>query len=101
MKKVEIDDFSRIRRLSDLTVSPDGKKAALTVNVGNMEKNRYENSIWLYEDGSMRRLTGGIDGKKPLWLDDETILFPSDRGGEAEKGQKLTVYNLFGSTAGA
>lgn len=93
MKKVEIDDFSRIRRLSDLTVSPDGKKAALTVNVGNMEKNRYENSIWLYEDGAMRRLTGGIDGKKPLWLDDETILFPSDRGGEAEKGQKLTVYN--------
>ena len=48
MKKVAIDDFALIRRLSDLTVSPDGTKAALTVNVGNMEKNRYENSIWLY-----------------------------------------------------
>ena len=93
MKKVAIDDFALIRRLSDLTVSPDGTKAALTVNVGNMEKNRYENSIWLYEEGRMRRLTGGIDGKKPLWLDDENILFPSDRAGEAEKGQKLTVYN--------
>ena len=93
MKKVAIDDFAAIKRLSDLTASPDGTRAALTVNAGNLEKNCYENSIWLYEDGRMRRLTGGTDGKKPLWLDDETILFPSDRAGEVEKGEKRTVYN--------
>ena len=93
MKKVAIDDFARIRRLSDLTASPDGTRAAVTVNTANLDKNRYENSIWLYEDGRMRRLTGGTDGKKPLWLDDENILFPADRAGEVEKGEKRTVYN--------
>ncbi len=102
MKTVAIDDFARIKRLSDLTVSPDGTRAALTVNSANLERNRYENQIWLYEEGRMRRLTGGTDGKKPLWLDDETILFPADRDGEVEKDEKRTVYNrisIFGGEA--
>lgn len=93
MLKTAIDDFAKIRRLSNLTASPDGSRAAVTVNTVNLEKNKYENNIWLYENGSMRRLTGGGDGSKPLWLDDETILFPADRDGEAKDGEKLTVYN--------
>ena len=93
MKKVAIDDFAIIKRLSDLTVSPDGNKAAFTVNVANMDKNKYENNIWLYDNGKIRRLTGGNDGRRPMWEDDENILFPSDRGGEKEKGKPLTVYN--------
>lgn len=93
MKKVAIDDFAIIKRLSDLTVSPDGQKAAFTVNVANMDKNKYENNIWLYDNGKIRRLTGGNDGRRPMWEDDENILFPSDRAGEKEKGKSLTVFN--------
>ena len=53
MKKVAIDDFALIRRLSDLTVSPDGTKAALTVNVGNMESE--EDDRLFYYDANLPR----------------------------------------------
>ncbi len=93
MQKTAIDDFTRIRCLTDLTASPDGSKAAFTVKMASLEKNKYENNIWLYEDGTVRRLTSGGDGTKALWLDDETLLFPADRAKEAKEGEKLTVYN--------
>ena len=47
MLKTSIDDFAKIRRLSNLTASPDGSRAAVTVNTVNLEKNKYENNIWL------------------------------------------------------
>ena len=90
MKKVAIDDFAVIRKLTDLTASPDGTRAVLTVTEGSVEENRYNTAVWVYGEDGVRRLTGGTDGKKPLWLDGDTILFQGDR--EREKDPGSTVF---------
>ena len=103
--KVAIDDFAKIRKLGSLTLSPSGKKAAFTVTEGSIEDNNYRTDIWVYDEGhapALYRLTAGEDGKAPVFLDEDTLLFPGDRkkrhtGNAAEKE---TVYNRISLTGG-
>ena len=97
-QKVAIEDFAKIKKLGSLTLSPSGKKAAFTVTEGSLEDNGYHTDIWVYDEAhtpALYRLTAGEDGKAPVFLDEDTLLFPGDRkkrhtGNAAEKE---TVYN--------
>ena len=103
--KVAIDDFAKIRKLGSLTLSPSGKKAAFTVTEGSIEDNNYRTDIWAYDEThapALYRLTAGEDGKAPVFLDEDTLLFPGDRkkrhaGNAAEKE---TVDNRISLTGG-
>lgn len=82
MKKVEIDDFARIRKLSDLNLSPSTKKAAFVVSEGDLEKNGYNTDIYVYDSShnpTLFRLTSSKNARSPLFLDEETVLFISNR----------------------
>ena len=59
MKKVCIDDFSKIYSLSELSVSPDGKTLAFVQTRADVDKNSYISTIWVMENSSCRQLTFG------------------------------------------
>ena len=59
MKKVCIDDFSKIYSLSELSVSPDGKTLVFVQTRADVDKNSYISTIWVMENGSCRQLTFG------------------------------------------
>ena len=99
-KKVAIGDMAEIRALGNLTLSPSGKKAAFTVKTGAMEENAYKTDIWVYDEAhspALYRLTAGEDGSAPIFLDDDTILFSSDRKKKHQKdvfGAKATFQRI-------
>ena len=105
MKKVEIDDFAKIRKLSDPVVSPSGRKLAVTVTEGDVENNTYKTDIWVYDEEhspKFFRLTAMENGKAPCFLDEDTILFPGDRLKKhpAKEGKVFTVYNSISLNGG-
>ncbi len=104
-QKVAIGDMAVIKKLGSLTLSPSGKKAAFTVLEGCMEKNNYATDIWVYDEDrtpALFRLTAGDDGASPMFLDEETVLFPSDRKKKhpATPTQKFTTFNTISLNGG-
>ena len=96
-QKVAIDDVARIKKLGALTLSPSGKKAAFTVTEGDLENNGYKTDIWVYDEAhtpALYRLTAGDDGSAPLFLDDDTVLFASDRK-KAHKSNAAVTYTTY------
>ena len=81
MEKIRIDDFAKIKSLSEVSISPDGKHIAFVVSQPDVKENCYKSFIWIYETetGKCRKLTAGDSDKGLLWLDEERILFPGDR----------------------
>lgn len=104
MQKIQIDDFSCVKMLSQLSLSPEGTKAAFVVSQAQVKGNKYVSNIWLLEDGKTRKLTNGSAERSLTWLDEETILFPGDRTGKykakAEEGLHYTVFNKINTAGG-
>ncbi len=78
-KKIAIRDFYDFTFLSDVSYSPDGKKAVFLTHQPDEEQNLYKARLWLYEvdTGAVKPMTAGCKGGKLLWLDNETVLFSS------------------------
>jgi len=85
MKQLKLEDFMTYRPLSRLTFAPGGARAAFVLTAVNEEKDGYDQSIWLYEDGGVRRLTGlGKEGRF-VWEDATHLLFPACRTAAEKK----------------
>ncbi len=76
MERIQIDDFSQVKMLSQLQASPSGEKLAFVVTQAQVKANKYVSHIHLLENGKVRKLTGGGAEKSLYWLDEEHILFP-------------------------
>ena len=83
------EDLYQFRFLSDLKAAPDGRHAVFTVTQAQEEENGYAQGLWLMElpGGKARQLTAGKDEKGTFWLDGETLVFSSARGGSKDRGQ--------------
>ncbi len=85
-----IRDLVRLRRLSDPSVSPDGRHVAFEVRDTDMEANRGRTHLWILDltgaDGQPRRLTlESTDDTSPRWApDSRTIYFLSTRTGSSQ-----------------
>ena len=104
-QKVAIDDVAKLKKLGALTLSPSGKKAAFTVTEGCVKDNKYLNDIWVYDEAhvpALYRLTAGDDGSAPMFLDDNTILFASDRkkNHKSNAAVTYTTYNTISLNGG-
>ncbi len=89
-RPITLEDFYKLKRVSDPQISPDGKWVAYVVGEVDMEANRIPSSIWLAATDSKsepRRLTNAA-GKKdrhPRWSpDSKRILFESNRSGDSQ-----------------
>ncbi|HEY0685741.1 MAG TPA: S9 family peptidase [Steroidobacter sp.] len=85
-----VEDLLRLRRLSDLQVSPDGRYAAFTVSETDIETNRSGTSLWLLDPqaptGSPRQVSvSDHDEWNARWMPDSRgLYFLSDRSGSVQ-----------------
>ncbi|ABR30765.1 peptidase S9 [Thermosipho melanesiensis] len=98
MKKLEIRDLLKFKFISSLSFSPDGKFLGFVVHKMNEEENNYISNIWVYntESKNLFQLTTFGRESNFIWLDNETILFPSIRDEKEkkrkEKGETFTIF---------
>ena len=83
-----IHDMLAMKRIADPRVSPDGRSAAFTVRVTDLEANRGRTGIWLVDLASRaaRQLTAGeANDSSPRWSPDgKSLFFLSTRGGSQQ-----------------
>ncbi len=94
MKPVAIDAFTGFRFLSRPGFSPEGKSACLVVTEIDRKKDEYRSCLWLLRDGKLRRLTSFGKESSFRYLDEDTVLFPSDRSGEKDTGPISRYYRI-------
>lgn len=87
-RPIVFDDFIRIKRVTDLQLSPDGTTIAFVVTVMDKAANRGAGDIWLVptRGGEPRRLTSSpAADMNPRWSPDgRTIAFISARSGSPQ-----------------
>lgn len=94
MNKITIDLFSKVKFLSKL--KHRGDYLSYVVSTGDLEDNKYEANIYLYDlfKKSHRKLTAGKKDSTYLWLNDEEILFQSSRQEKKEKVAETVFYKI-------
>jgi dipeptidyl aminopeptidase/acylaminoacyl peptidase len=84
-RPMEIDDLSRIKRVSDPQLSPDGKQVAFVITEMDKPNNKSSSDIWIIPStgGDPVRLTNAHKhDRHPRWSPDgKWIAFESNRGG--------------------
>jgi dipeptidyl aminopeptidase/acylaminoacyl peptidase len=92
------EDLYRFRFITDVQLSPDGRRAAYVVRTADRERNRYRAAVWVVDaaGGEPQKVTAGeTDDLLPRWsADGERIAFVSDRGVVPE-GKERAPRNLF------
>lgn len=96
MEGIRLDQFLNYQFLSGLKYSPDGKRAAFVKTQCDEKENGYRSNLCLYENGTVRQITGMDHENSFFWEDDEHILFPADRSPEEQRrraaGEQFTVF---------
>lgn len=92
MQKFCNKDYQALRTIQGLQISPDGRYALYTVQHMNVDRDAYENFLWLLdlETGRETQLTGGGRESGAFWLDSRHVVFSAVRGGEVP--EKETVF---------
>jgi len=72
-KRFDLDDFSRVARVADPQIAPDGRSIAVVISRANLDENRYEPELTLVEiaTGARKSLVSGQLGvTSPRWSPD-------------------------------
>lgn len=82
------DDLIAMRRVDQLTASPDGKLLAFTMKIPNVETNKSSSDVWIIgvDGNGMRKLTDHPDADhSPKFAPDgKSVLFLSSREGSSQ-----------------
>ncbi|MBC8587437.1 alpha/beta hydrolase family protein [Paratissierella segnis] len=81
MERLQADDFLRYTYISDLVSNPKKDKCAFVTTHCNMDENNYKSYIHTIDVKTkvINQITFLGEGKNIVWLDDENILFVSNR----------------------
>ena len=99
MERILIDDFTKFKFLSNPTFSPDGKNFCFTVSEADSRENRYTSRIFMACHDGFVPLTSLGKESSFQFLDDDTIIFPSDRSDSKAPGSKFYRISLSGGEA--
>ncbi|WP_314347433.1 S9 family peptidase [Fusobacterium massiliense] len=90
MKNLELRSFLEYKFLSNLDFNPNGRKIAFSVSESDIKKNLYKHFIYTLDTDTneIKKLTHRGKEKNSLWLDNDTILFSSDRNEEIKEKRK-------------
>ncbi|HKM00538.1 MAG TPA: S9 family peptidase [Sedimentibacter sp.] len=98
MENLQLKDFLDYTFLSGLELSPDKNYGAFVVHTSDFEDNKYLSNIWTYNctSSEYKKLTSMNEEKGFIWLDKDTILFPTLRDDKLKKriedGEHWTVF---------
>lgn len=98
MENLKLRDFLDYKFLSGLELSPDKNHAAFAVHTSDYDNNKYLSNLWIHDcfTSEYKKLTGMNNEKSFIWLDNDTILFPSLRDDKLKKkieeGEQWTVF---------
>ena len=94
MENLELKDFADYKSLSNPTYSPDGENLAFNVHCADLENNKYNTDIFIWNNTKgIKKLTSFGDSEDLLWKDNNTVLFKSFRD-EKDKEKKANAYPL-------
>lgn len=85
--------FKTFKFMSSFTQNPSYSQAAYVVTHTNLEKNRYESDIYLFDGQHHKMMTHSGKETQVSWLDDQTMIFNSKREEEIE-GLSTDIYAL-------
>ena len=100
MKKIDIEDFCKLKYLSGITYAPDGKCAAVVVTDVKKDENKYESHINIVKDGKISKLTLGSGESSFFWEDNETIIFRSNRENKKDEKNLNSYFYRIKTTGG-
>lgn len=91
MQKFCNKDYQALQTIQSLQISPDGRYALYTVQHMNVDRDAYENFLWLLdlETGRETQLTGGGRESGAFWLDSRHVVFSAVRGGEVPANETV------------
>ncbi|GMQ85922.1 MAG: S9 family peptidase [Acidimicrobiia bacterium] len=93
MRPDQLGDF---RVLSDPRMHPDGSRAAFVVTRMNLDEDRYDRRIWLWDGSRARPITSGQGDTRPRWSPDGTLLAFSRKGAAEEDRAQVAILPLDG-----
>ncbi len=96
---VKAEDLGELPLVSNPVLSPDQRLTAYILTRINLDKNRYESSIWLVDHGGETwPLTGGTSDKCPAWNPNGTML-AFLRSPDDGKGSEIMLIRREGGEA--
>lgn len=96
MRPDQLGDF---RVPSDPRMHPDGSRAAFVVTQMNLDEDRYDRRIWLWDGEQARPITSGPGDTSPRWSPDGSLLAFSRKGAAKEDRAQVAILPLGGGEA--
>jgi dipeptidyl aminopeptidase/acylaminoacyl peptidase len=84
-KPVAVDDFCRLKFLSQVRFSPKGSSACFVASEIDRRKDKYRSFLYLLRGGKAEKLTAFGKESSFIYLDEDTLLFPGKREEAADK----------------
>ncbi len=79
MKRISIDEFGKFKMPSDISFSPDGRRACFVLTEADMKQNTYRSYLYeLLDGGKVKQLTTGGKERSFIFIDNETLLYKAD-----------------------
>lgn len=92
MKPILINDLLNYKMVSNPTFSPCGKRILFNLTEVDEKKNSYKRYIYEYKDNKPVKLTGLGKETSYIFIDDNTIIFPSNRDDIIDQKKPETIY---------
>jgi Tol biopolymer transport system component len=92
---VTLEDILKYKNITEVEVSPDGRRAAVVVSESDHDENTFRTNIHLVDStgGAFKLTNGPRHDEKPKWSPDgKWIAFISDRQAKPEKAGKKQVW---------
>ena len=84
---------------SDPRIHPDGLRAAFVVTRMDLEEDRYDRRVWLWDGESSRPITAGPGDTNPRWSPDGTRLAFLRKGTDEQDRPQVAVIPMDGGEA--
>ncbi len=82
------DDLPRFSSVSDPNLHPDGVRVAFVVSTMNLDDDRYDRQVWLWDGTEARPFTAGPGDGRPRWSPDGSqLVFLRSGTGEGDVPQ--------------
>ena len=99
-RKLEVDDYFRIRDVDDPQISPEGKWVAYTVTTHDLKEDENHDRIWMIPAGGGTAIpvsADGVDSSRPRWSPDGKYL--AFTSGRHEKPEEVWLLDRNGGEA--